>query len=214
MGTGEQDTPDAPEETSPETADSTPRPTKPATICLVVALVIIAVAAALSSAVHTYRSEQRRRAQSAVEAGSPQKRTMPDVVGSEEARLKIEACLGPCIEALFDPLAKCAEAWPDKVRAEFIPYGAAEGLQFVSGHGEEQACIFFNGKNRFTLGEGAASREVHLSGPPGSGYTMGDLAEVLRMQMEELYGELPPDFGERVGAFEECVVSPEEGGGD
>ena len=214
MGTSEQDTPDAPQETSPDTADNTPRRTKPATIWLVVALVLIAVVAALSSAVHTYRREQRRRTQHTAAEPTPEKRTMPDVVGSEDAGLKIEACLGPCIEASFDPLAKCAEAWPDKVRAEFIPYMAPEGTEFVSEHGEELACICFNGENRFTLGEGDTSREVHLTGPPGGEYTMGDQAEVLRMQMQKLYGELPPDFEERVAVFADPSLPPEQESGD
>lgn len=214
MGTGERETPDPPEETSPGTPDNTPRRTKPATLWLAAALVTIAVVAALSSAVHTYRAEQRRRAQRTPAEPAPQKRTMPDVVGSEHAGLKIEACLGPCIEASFDPLAKCAEAWPDKVRAEFIPYMAAEGTEFVSEHGEEVACICFNGETRFTLGDGDTSREVHLSGPPGGQYKMSDLVEVLRMQMGELYGELPPDFEEQVRVFDESVVPPNQADGD
>ncbi len=196
------DTPEAPPDVSPDPSGDAARPRNPLAVWVAVSLLVIAVAAALSSAVHTYRSEQRRRAQAeavALSGAAAQQRA----VGSQDARLKIEACLGPCIAPLFDAFAACAEAWPDRIRAEFIPYDSPEGQKFCNEHGEDLACIFFNGRNRFTLGEGDSRRKVHFYGPPeGEAYAVRDLPEVLRMQMEEVYGEVPPDFDEKVTAFE------------
>ncbi len=205
-----EDTQDEGTDSAPTASEKAPRPASAKALWLAAALLAIAVVAALSSAVHTYRAEQRRRAQVAGPSASVmiQDRT----VGQEDAKLKIEACLGPCIASLFVPLAECAQAWPDKLRAEFYAYDSPEGQKFCADHGEGLACIFFNGKNQFTLGEGDSSREVRLSGPPGEAYTARDLAEVLRGQMEELYGELPPDFDERAAAFTEDLaeVGPPE----
>lgn len=187
-----------PEPVSPAEPASARPGRSPVAAWLAVGLLAIALAAALSSAMHAHRKEQRRRASMAAGGAPPSK---PRAVGSADAQLKIEACLGPCVESPFDAFEACAKAWPDKIRAEFIPYLSPQGQQFCAEHGEDLACIFFNGRNRFTLGEGDSSREVRFSGPPGAGYAMGDLAEVLRLQMEEVYGELPPDFDEKVAAF-------------
>lgn len=199
MERGKPDAPEQPEHVPPDAPESTRSTGSRAAVWLAVGLLAVAVAAALSSAIHTYRSEQRRRTSIAAGGAPPSK---PRAVGSEDAQLKIEACLGPCIEFLFDGFETCAEAWPDKVRAEFIAYQSPQGQRFCAEHGEDLACIFFNGKNRFTLGEGDSARELHLYGPPGDGYTVRDLGEVLRMQMEEVYGELPADFDEKVAAFD------------
>jgi hypothetical protein len=190
----------------PTAPEKPPRPTSVKALWLAVALLVIAVVAALSSAVHTYRAEQRRRAQAAT---APAFVVIKDrEVGQEDAKLKVEACLGPCIASLFLPFAECAEAWPDKLRAEFYAYDSPEGQKFCADHGEDLACICFNGEDRFTLGEGDSSREVHFYGPPGGGYTVRDLAEVLRMQMEEVHGDLPPDFDEKAAAFLEGSGHP------
>jgi hypothetical protein len=208
MESSDRDALEAPEEALPDAPSDTRRPGNRLAVWLAVGLLVIAVAAALYSAIHMYRSEQRHHASLAAGVAPPPE---PRAAGSPDAELKIEACLGPCVESPFDAFEACAKAWPDKIRAEFIPYLSPQGQQFCAEHGEDLACIFFNGQNRFTLGEGDSSREVRFSGPPGVGYTTGDLAEVLRMQMEEVYGELPPDFDEKVAAFRvgDLATSPQ-----
>lgn len=210
MGQDSEGIQDEATDSTPTAPENAPRPASAKALWLAAALLVIAVVAALSSVMHTYRAEQRRKAQ-AVEP--PAFVVIEDrQVGQEDAKLKVEACLGPCIASLFIPFAECAEAWPDKLRAEFYAYDSPEGQKFCADHGEDLACILFNGENRFTLGEGDSGRQVHFSGPPGDGYTARDLAEVLRMQMEEVYGELPADFDEKAAAFleESAQLGPVE----
>ena len=93
-----------------------------ATICFLV----VAVAAAVYSGVRTMRQQQRREAATApVVMAEPM--APPEPIGSEDAKLKIEVCLGHCISAMFQPFVECAEAWPDKVRAEFYAYESKGG---------------------------------------------------------------------------------------
>ena len=161
---------------------------------LAVCFLAVALAAAVYSGVRTIRQEQRR-----VAAGStpmPEGMAPPEPIGSEDAKLKSEVCLGHCLSPLFKPFVECAEAWPDKIRAELYAYESQEGQALIQAHGETLACIFFNGENRFTIGDEGDSREVHFHGPPGEGYTLRDLEDVLRTRLEEIYGAVPEDFEE------------------
>jgi hypothetical protein len=185
--------------------EAQPPATKPIVTWIAVGFLAAAVIAALSSAVHTYRSLHPRRVE--VVSARPPAYELPQPTGSEDAGLKVEACLGDCIAPEFDWLAECAAAWPDKLRTEFLAYQSSEGQRFCADHGEELACVFLNGKNRFILGEGDSRREVHFCGPPGDEYQMQDLVEVLRMQMEEAYGEAPADFAQRTAGSVPSSVS-------
>jgi hypothetical protein len=173
-----------------------------AAVCLLVA----GVAAAVYSGVRTMREQQRRQA-ALTPVAMPKPMAPPAPIGSEDAKLKIEVCLGHCVSAMFQPFAECAEAWPDRIRAEFYAYESEEGRKLVQAHGETLACVFFNGENRFTLEDGGERREVHFHGPPGNEYQIRDLGQVLRLKMKEAYGSLPPDFEEKVAVFSGEVLS-------
>lgn len=123
---------------------------------------------------------------------------LPEAVGAPEAKIRIEACMGQCISGGMQQIADVASAWPDQIRAEFYTFESTEGQQFVSEHNETVACVFVNGENAFTITKDAEEKKVVFSGPPGADYEIADLAAVLRMKFEEVYGSVPPDFDEKV----------------
>ncbi|MEA3402139.1 MAG: hypothetical protein U9R79_12960 [Armatimonadota bacterium] len=143
---------------------------------------------------------------------------LPDDFGSEDAKLKIEVCVGPCIAFVAAGIADAVDEWPERVRVEFYDYMSQEGQEFVADHGEPLACIFFNGENRFTIEDNGGERTVHLSGPPDGEYTMQDLAAILEQSWRDVYGDCPPGFDEKLDALAHCDPSsqsaPQEDTGD
>ncbi|MGC9319581.1 MAG: hypothetical protein ACP5KN_16240 [Armatimonadota bacterium] len=129
---------------------------------------------------------------------------LPEDFGAEDAALKIEVCVGPCIAFVANGIADAVDEWPDRARVEFHEYMSEEGQKFVSDHGESLACIFFNGENRFTIRDDDGEREVHISGPPGGSYTMQDLATILEQSWRDVYGECPEGFDEKIDALAHC----------
>jgi hypothetical protein len=143
-----------------------------------------------------YREKARRTARA--EADREAMKPPPGPVGSPEAKLKVEACCGHCISDIMDKLATVAEAYPDQIRAEFYAYESPEGQEFLHERGESLASVFFNGENTFTIGDGDEKRELRFVGPPGSeSYQLDDLRTVLRLEFEEIYGNVPDDFDEK-----------------
>ena len=167
---------------------------------MIALLLLILVAAGV--AVHNARDYFRpvpKQGDAEVESGP----AMPDDFGSEDAELKIEACVGHCITFVAVGIAKAVEAWPDKVRAEFYAYESEAGQKFVEEHGEELACIFLNGENRFTIERDGKQKDVHLAGPPSGEWDMADLAAVIKQQWLKVYGELPEGFDAKLGLLTE-----------
>ncbi len=133
--------------------------------------------------------------------------TAPAPHGNPDAPLRIEGALGDCIMWVADALSAAVEPWPDKVSTRFIAYFDQEGQEFVKAQGETLACICFNGEHEFTLETAdGKDRKVRLVGPPGDGYTLADLAAVLRQQWNKHCGPEPDGFSaalerlERAGA--------------
>lgn len=123
---------------------------------------------------------------------------LPRPVGSPEAGVRIEACMGGCVSWVMVDIADVVRAWPDQVRAEFYDFNSPEGQAFASAHDSDLACILFNGSKRIELpDEHDGTRTVHFYGPPGGAYTPRDIAEALRVQFLKVYGKAPPDFTQR-----------------
>jgi len=129
--------------------------------------------------------------------------TAPAPHGDPDAPLRIEGALGDCVMWVADAVSAAVEPWPDKVSTRFISYFDEEGQEFVKAQGETLACICFNGEHEFTLKTAdGRNREVRLVGPPGDGYTLLDLAAVLRQQWKAHCGAEPDGFSEALERLE------------
>ena len=166
---------------------------------VVACVAVLAVCAAIYSASRVSREEQRRRAALGAAAGSGY--AIPDPVGAEDAPIQFTVILGHCVAPAMDNFVRIAEAWPDKIHADFYAYESVEGSKIIADHGETLACIFVNGENRFTVETDGETRELHFHGPPGGPYNMRDVVDVLRMKMLDHFGELPPDFDDVTGGI-------------
>jgi len=183
--------------------DPTPQPTRQPggsdntrlKTIVAVCVLVVALAASVYSFMLVQREEQRKRelAQAAPTEGEG---AIPEPVGAEDAKIKVCVVLGHCFRPMMKSFVTMGEAWPDKVRCEFHAYESAEGQKIVTGHGERLACILIDDENRFTIEQDGQEREVHFHGPPGDGYRMAEIIEVLRVKMVDLYGEAPADFAE------------------
>lgn len=171
-------------------------------LAVAIVLLILALAAAVYSGKKYLAprgsglAEQEMSAEQLLQA-----RPIPEPVGSEGAKLKIEVCVGHCLRPLMDCFVECAKAWPDKIRAEFYAYESTEGQELLQSRGQELGSIFFNEENELVIGEGDEQRKVRFHGPPGIEYSIDDLVDALREKLVELYGELPEDFDEVVAVF-------------
>jgi hypothetical protein len=187
---------EGPREESQQPEAEQPRAKRTALVIGVAAVAAGAIALAVYNARPYYPRARLPADEPMIEYG-----VLPHDFGSADAQLKIEVCVGPRITFVAGAIAEAVEAWPDKVRAEFYEYHSEAGQAFVKEHGEELACIVFNGKNRFTVEQDGQERQLHLAGPPSGEYTMGDVAVVLRQQWLEVYGEVPEGFDDKLTAL-------------
>ena len=201
------------DEAEPTEAEQGRKPYTPGQKAIVVLLLLL-IAGAVGSATLTVSKDWSREPQPPELVGDPMcsgpaagLASVPDPVGSLEARIKIEACLGHCIGGEMQRIAAVAAAWPDQIRAEFYSYESTEGQQFVSDHDESLACIFVNGENSFTITKDGEETGIAFSGPPGGSYQVDDLAPVLKAKFQEVYGAVPADFDTKVRPLHEEMAS-------
>lgn len=117
-------------------------------------------------------------------------------VGMPDAPVRVQVCLQKPSDQLIDVLSRIADAYPSQVRVEFLgstTHGALEILGKQDGH---EPRIFVNGRTAFTLGTGAARREVSFIGPPGPTYGLADLVEAIKSELLAVKSKLPPNFDE------------------
>lgn len=178
-----------PGEPPAEAPDTSRAPSRARRIVLLIAVIVIA-AGAVGVAVYEaklYFSPSPRLAEQGGDYPA-----LPADFGSEDAALKIEVCVGPCITFVPIRIIDAVDEWPELVRVDTYDYFSEEGEQFVQDHGEGLACIFVNGENDFTVTVDGEQRSVHMVGPPGeSAYTMRDVAAVIEQAWREVHGELP-----------------------
>lgn len=198
-----------------EPPEAPPRPSgrgRRTVLGLILVLVIVGAGGlAVRNARHYFASP------SIVQPPGPAHVPLPEDFGDPNAPLKIEVCVGPCITYVADAIATTFRDRPDKVRAEFHDYESEDGAKFVQTHGLSVACIFINGKNRFTIHLEGKKKEVHLVGPPPEGYTMRELAAVLRQQWRQVItgkedGKLPEGLEEKLAKFGQAAGGCQAGG--
>ncbi|MCD6351744.1 MAG: hypothetical protein J7M26_06465 [Armatimonadetes bacterium] len=193
------------------------RRSSPGAVVAAVVLVLAAVGAAYWSW-HTYmRPKPLTSSQTcptfpddSLTEGTPE--TIPSESGDQEAKVKVEACLGHCISGLMKGFIACAKAWPEKIYVRYYAYESPEGQKFVTDHGHDLACIVINGQDHFTLEDEHGKYDVDLVGPPGMNYSAQDLVKILQQVMKEAYGELPEDFDKVTAVFSDNLGSPESRG--
>ena len=132
---------------------------------------------------------------------------IPKPVGNPDAPIKLEAAFGHCIASIMIPIHDAIAAYPDRIQGKFYALESLEGRDLVEEHGVNIAAIFINDKNKFTLKKAdGTTREVAFQGPPGQGYTMADLVEVLRMKLAETEGGVPEDFDEKMANLQSATI--------
>lgn len=198
--TQDPEPPDQPEaqpsaETQDDAANAAGEPRK--TITVVCLLVVIAVALA-SIGRSVYTSYLKPGSDMPPDAEMRGQGPPPESVGSPDAPIHIEACMGPALTPIMEALAQVARDHPDAIRADFLPYLSPEGQAFCRDHGQELACIFVNGSNEFVIDTGDGEKRIRFHGPPGETYAVEDIGNVLASVYDEACGPAPEHFAETV----------------
>ena len=132
-----------------------------------------------------------------------------DPVGSLDAKVMVQVLMEHCLVPVQELLVQLANAYPDKVRAQFYTTYGEEGQRILAEHRETCAGVFINGKNSFKMEqEGGEARTAYFHMNPGGAYTLRDLLAAVKQEMEAVYGSVPADFDQRVSVEDIGDVPP------
>ena len=111
------------------------------------------------------------------------------IIGSPDAKLKIEACTPfQCQQRTIELLTKLGKSHPDKIRVELFDMNSEEGRRVLDKYNKGCATIFFNGKMHFKIMKDGKEEEVIFTQAEGGLYQPEDIIPVARQLLVELYG--------------------------
>ena len=127
--------------------------------------------------------------------------------GAPEAGVRVQVCLQRPTDRLIDLLRGIGNAFPSRVRIEFMGFTTQAAQVLLADAEGYEPCIFVNGKKTFTFGTAGPKREVTFVGDPGPVYGLADVVAAVSVELAATRGGLPPTFDE-VATIPELAESP------